>query len=124
MVGVSVAWKYGEDKAEVDEMNETITKAVKKDQQERLAIVGSARQTETVDPTENFGPIRKQMYKYEKALLGPDEDEEELTDKQLEQKLKNMVTSDTAFVVFNTVAAANSAFDKAKDAGVKFGDET
>merc|ERR1719199_1220573 len=72
-----------------------------------------------VDPTEKMGPIRTKMYNIEKAILGPDE-EEEIDPQKLEQILRDMPPSDTAFVVFDTSEDAEKALAKAKDSGVKF----
>jgi hypothetical protein len=111
VVGVSVAWNYGDDE-------DVFVKAVQNDQNERAREVGSPRasQEDDVDPTANMGPLRKKMYNIEKMLLGPD-DEECPDDKELEGMLGQIVSSDTAFVVFKTSEAADNALDKTESGG-------
>merc|ERR1719478_61117 len=59
------------------------------------------------------------MYNIEKSIFGPDE-EEEIEPQKLEQILRDMPPSDTAFVVFGTSEDADKALANAKDSGVKF----
>jgi len=92
LVGVSIAWNYGEQQETID--NECI-----KDLLEREAeLAGTQPLADETDPTENMGAIHKWMYNKEKDLLGPDEPEEVDVKKLLEE----LVSSDTAFIVFNT----------------------
>jgi hypothetical protein len=115
VVGVSVAWNYGD-------AEDVVTKAVQNEQKERAKQVQSPRAPQDdSDPTANMGAVRKKMYNLEKAVLGPDE-EEALNDTELAETLTQMVSSDTAFVVFNTSEAADNALEKTESGGVKFQD--
>jgi len=121
VVGVSVAWHYGEDE-------DTIMKAVRDDQnQKQLEMhAGHGHQIqEGIDPTADMNMIHKQMYNIEKSLFGPDESEEAPVDQtELEKKLREMVSSDTAFVVFNSSEAVDNALQKTAATGVKYLDST
>jgi len=113
VVGVSVAWRYDDDE-------DAVTRAVKKDQSERMLQVGSPRPAqEELDPTANMGSVHKKMYNIEKSLFGPDE-EELVDDAELSKMLREMVSSDTAFVVFRSSEDADTALQKTADTGVKF----
>merc|ERR1719201_3156647 len=63
------------------------------------------------------------MYEKELDVLVPDE-EEDLDGDQLRLKLTTMVSSDTAFVVFNCTGDVRKALNMAEQKGVKFGDRT
>jgi len=117
VVGVSVAWHYGDNE-------DTIMKAVQNDQSERMAALATPRAPqEEVDPTANMGPLRKKLYNWEKTAFGPD-DEEDVPDEELKKMLSDMVSSDTAFVVFKSSEDVKKALDKTESSGVKFGDNT
>jgi hypothetical protein len=115
VAGVSVAWNYGD-------REEMIMKAVRKDQFERSLFLSPRQFQLPTHPTE-VGPVRKWMYEKELDILVPDE-EEDLDDDQLRLKLTTMVSSDTAFVVFNCTGDVRKALNMAEQKGVKFGDTT
>jgi len=94
LVGVSVAWNYGE-------YQEIIDFACSKDQAKReaqLTGIAPANLADAEDPTANMGAIHKWMYNKEKGLLGPDPDPED----DVKELLQKLTSSDSAFLVFNT----------------------
>jgi len=112
IVGVSVAWHFADDE-------DMIMKAVKDDQNERQLQVGTTpRNTEDLQPP-NLGPLRTKMYNIETSIFGPD-DEEDIDEAELEAKLRAMVSSDTAFVIFQTSEDADFALATTADKGVMF----
>lgn len=111
-------------------------KAVKEDQDERAMQVGSPRKPrwEVPSPTANMGLVHKNMYKIEGALFGPSEEDEVpgcemppcdgcdgfVTEMTLKIVLRQMLSSDTAFVVFNTAEDANDALARTVAQGITF----
>jgi len=114
VVGVSVAWQYADDE-------DLIMQAVKNDQNERMAQVGTPRQMaqEDAHPEPNMGSLHTKMYNIEKSLFGPDE-EEPIESAALATKLQEIVSSDTAFVVFNSSEDVARALENTVSTGIKF----
>jgi hypothetical protein len=107
VVGVSVAWNYAENE-------EKIMEAVATGLTKREIEMGLYTKVEIGDPTAGMNSLDKTFYKTERSLLGyPDspemEDTEEENDQELEGILKEMVTSDCAFVVFDTEEGKDEA---------------
>jgi len=129
IVGVSVCWNYVQDE-------DAIMKAVKEDQDERAMQVGSPRKPrwEVPEPTANMGFVHKNMYTIEEAFFGPSKDNEVperevppsdgcdgfVTEMTLKLILRQMLSTDTAFVVFNTAEDANEALARIEDRGIAF----
>jgi hypothetical protein len=136
VVGVSVAWNYQSDDGEKQELIEYLCqkdltwrqrewelelkhgrKPSPKDVQD---ILDAERVKQQSDPSENYGAIRKKMYAMEKSVLGPEDDKcdevpEEVVDKEghlTMEFLKDLKSSDTAFIVFNTEADKAEAIGK------------
>merc|ERR1740138_556772 len=116
LVGVSVAWKYSDDE-------EAIMKAVMYDLTEREKQLNNEPFEEEIDPTADMGALHKQMYNIEKSILGPDEGAEEV---DIPNLLSGLVSSESAFVVFDTEEDKTKAMEKAKETGITFnhGSET
>merc|ERR1719387_2896308 len=101
--------------------------AVIDDQKEREEQLkpGSTRMPspEECEPPASMGPLHKWMYNVEKGLLGPDP-EEPVED--VPGLLKGLVSSESAYVVFNTEDDKNTAIEVADRGEVKlsYGSET
>jgi len=121
IVGVSVAWNYTEQQDDIDRAaqkdlswRETEWELEKRDNKRPTAaqvensLAEEKRAMTEPDPTENYGALRKWMYNKEKAVLGPDEDEEQ----DVKALLENLETSDCAFVVFHTEENRDEALSK------------
>jgi len=110
VIGVSVAWNYSE-------KEDDIMQAIKQDQREREVQLKIHEDTPTdTEPPESFGPVRKGVYNFEKSLFGPSP-EEPVEDVTL--LLKGLVSSDSAFVVFNTEDDKNEAIEVARSGQLK-----
>jgi len=117
IVNISVAWQF-------QDHQEIVDYACMKDltdcEEEEAEIMAKTRgQTFTSlirdfeDPTTNMGAVHKWMYNKEKALLGPDDpDLGEDPKATVTAVLEKLVTSDTAFVVFNTSRDTEAALSK------------
>jgi hypothetical protein len=106
VVGVSVGWAYQEKE---DEIKEAITDDLSRRevaQSPRIATVGPER------PAMN--PIRTWLNEKELTLFGPHHSDGE-TD--MEELLKELHTSQVAFVVFDTEAARDKAVEKSEQEG-------
>merc|ERR1740138_1200114 len=116
LVGVSVAWKYSDDE-------EAIMKAVMDDLTEREKQLNNEPVEDEVDPTASMGALHKQMYNIEKSILGPDEGAEEV---DIPNLLSGLVSSESAFVVFDSEEDKTMAMEKSKETGIAFthGSET
>jgi hypothetical protein len=103
LVGVSVAWNYREHEDEV-------MKAVREEDVAGEPAIPFQQQT---------NPIRYKMYKVEKKLLGPDEEEQaQLPD--VSDVLANTKSSESAFVVFKTEQDKDDALEKIQAEGLMF----
>merc|ERR1719460_2672406 len=130
VVGVSVAWNYQSDDGEKQETVEYLCNkeltwrqiqwelGVKNKAQNKAAptnkevndFLDQERVKQQTDPSENYGAIRKKLYALEKSVLGPEDDKcdalgEEIVNKEghlAMECLKDIKSSDTAFVVFTT----------------------
>jgi len=91
IVGVSIAWNYSE-------QQEIIDRECIRDHDEREVAMSGVPLADAPDPTADMGAVHTWMYNKEKDILGPEEEEEVDVKKLLEE----LVSSDTAFVVFNT----------------------
>lgn len=97
--------------------------AVKQDQNDREMQVGMGSprtpQWEALSPTANLGFVRRKLYEIEKTFFGPEE-EEPVHDTTLKKMLSEMVSTDTAFVVFDTAEAAREALARTEGKGISF----
>jgi len=106
LVGVSVAWNYGEEE-------EKISMECRKDLDKREAEVDPDAVLPVTDeacPSENMNGLHKWMYNKEKELLGPDEED----DRDIKAILEGFASSDTAFLVFNTEEDKEEVLEKFK----------
>jgi len=126
VVGVSIAWNFHD-----DDTQEAIEKAWRADLTWREAqyelkektkkaptaaevdkeIDEENKKIQDVSHLENMSGLQKWVYNQEKKLLGPDDDEEQTrkeSDAQTKELISNLVTSDTAFVVFKTGEARDN----------------
>jgi hypothetical protein len=101
VVGVSIAWRYSDEKDVIDQ-------AITNDLVAHQYAITPREQPTLPDPTANMPEYRKKLYGLETYLFGPD-DEVEVGD--IKATLEKLVTSDTAFVVFNTTEDAVKAKD-------------
>jgi hypothetical protein len=131
VVGISVAWDYRTEDGELQERVDNACqrdltwrqieweleqKNVKHDPAQVQKALDDIKAKANEDPSENYGALRKKLYSLEKSVLGPNEDED---DKEaVTAMLKDLKSSDTAFVVFTTEEAKNEALEKV--ANVKF----
>jgi hypothetical protein len=131
VVGISVAWDYRTEDGELQERVDNACqrdltwrqieweleqKNVKHDPAQVQKALDDIKAKANEDPSENYGALRKKLYSLEKSVLGPNEDED---DKEaVTAMLKDLKSSDTAFVVFTTEEAKNEALEKV--ASVKF----
>jgi len=130
VVGVSVAWNYQSDDGEKQEAIEYLCQRdlTWRQRQWELELKHKAsgkapptpkdvndvleaeKEKQLSDPSEEYGPIRKKLYAWEKSVLGPEDDKcdelpEEVVDKEghlTMEILKTLKSSDTAFIVFDT----------------------
>jgi heme/copper-type cytochrome/quinol oxidase subunit 2 len=114
VVGVSVAWNFT-----VDE--EMIMNAIAKGVTKREIELGYLARAEIGDPTAGLSSMSKKLYGLERSLLGypatqEDEKPEEELEEELIAKLKELRSSPSAFVVFDT--------EEGKDAAVKLVEES
>lgn len=100
VIGVSIAWRYNE---EADQINQ----AIQDDLVARQFTLTPRAQRTLEDPTANFPDYRKKLYKTETSIFGPGDDVEY---DDIKQNLEKMVTSETAFVVFDTTEGAKKAW--------------
>jgi len=82
---------------------------------------GDVPQTKDPDEEEarvvaSYGRVRKWFHKMEKAVV-EEEEGEEIPIPDIKETLENLVTSDTAFAVFNTEQARNEAVRKCREEG-------
>jgi hypothetical protein len=141
VVGVSVAWNYKSSEAalnqdDVDaecnrdlairaaelELEKELGRPPKKSDVERKLKDERTLMFEP-DPCANYGSLRTSMYKKEKSILGPDEEEEkteEEKDTAMAEALGKLVTSDVAFVVFNTEEEKDEALKEFSTDGIAF----
>jgi len=100
LVGVSVAWNYSDQQEVVD------NECMKDQTQKEIELTGvTPPAVADEDLTADMGGMHKWMYNKEKGVLGPDEDEEV----DVKALLDNLVSSESAFVVFNTSEDKDSA---------------
>merc|ERR1719327_1157521 len=139
VVGVSVAWNYQSDDGEKQEMVEYLCNkdltwrqiqwelGVKNKAQNKAAptnkdvndFLDQERVKQQTDPSENYGALRKKLYAIEKSVLGPEDDKcdalgEEIVNKEghlAMECLKDIKSSDTAFVVFTTEEEKKAALE-------------
>merc|ERR1719316_2264671 len=139
VVGVSVAWNYQPDDGEKQEMVEYLCNkdltwrqiqwelGIKAKAQNKAAptnkdvndFLDQERVKQQTDPSENYGAIRKKLYALEKSVLGPEDDKcdalgEEIVNKEghlAMECLKDIKSSDTAFVVFTTEEEKKAALE-------------
>jgi hypothetical protein len=102
LVGVSVAWDYSDYQ---DRIEVACARDLDERELERNIASGVGPPTPAADPIANMSFIRKWIYKGEKSIFGPDEDEEE----DVKELLTSLVSSNTAFAVFNTQQDRNSS---------------
>jgi len=110
LVGVSVAWNYGE-------VQDSIDAACSKDQVQReieLSGVSPSDVADEPEPTAEMGAVHTWLYNKEKDIFGPDEEKEE----DMKAMLENLVSSDSAFLVFNTSEDRDSALSASTE--IKF----
>merc|ERR1719327_2370329 len=139
VVGVSVAWNYQSDDGEKQEMVEYLCNkdltwrqiqwelGIKAKAQNKAAptnkdvndFLDQERVKQQTDPSENYGALRKKLYAIEKSVLGPEDDKcdalgEEIVNKEghlAMECLKDIKSSDTAFVVFTTEEEKKAALE-------------
>jgi len=104
LVGVCVAWDYSDYQ---DRIEVACARDLDERELERNVASGMGPPTPAADPTANMGFIRKWVYNREKSIFGPDEDEEE----DVKELLTSLVSSNTAFAVFNTQQDRNSSLE-------------
>jgi hypothetical protein len=126
VIGVSIAWNYSDEKHQ-----EIVTNACNRDLNWRgiqwdLEQTGKAsgdkeveemvkHEAEKVGNTDHMtdmGAMRTWMYNKEKGVLGPDEDE--FSEEAVITVLKELKSSDSAFVVFSTEALKEKALEMGK----------
>jgi hypothetical protein len=112
VVGVSVAWNFGE-------CEENIMEAVTKDITKREESLGLYYPVDVGDPTATMPAAKRRVYAFEKSLLGYSEEEGQETapeeeEETLEKLLLELRSSDTAFVVFDTEEAKDAAVEWSK----------
>jgi hypothetical protein len=122
VVGVSVAWDFGDDGQNGNE--EKINKAMQDMQRDREVQLGVASPIPANnDPPDEMGSWHRKMYNYEKAVLGPDDDEPTKSE-DIKTLLLELKTSDSAFVVFRTESDKMAAIEIAQNGGLKWDDST
>jgi hypothetical protein len=114
LVGVSVAWAYGDIQEAVDDI-------AAKDQLDKQAAMFENGvplynpPTDDSDPTADMQDYRKKLYKFENWLLGYGEVSKDKTESQIVEMLDNMVSSDCAVVVFKSESQRNAALKDYSD---------
>eukprot|EP00929_Paragymnodinium_shiwhaense_P059984 TRINITY_DN299_c0_g2_i1.p1 TRINITY_DN299_c0_g2~~TRINITY_DN299_c0_g2_i1.p1 ORF type:complete len:1115 (-),score=281.77 TRINITY_DN299_c0_g2_i1:441-3722(-) len=109
IVGVTMAWRYKENEDDV-------ISALRQELKEREEADDPQPPPEVADeePEPQRSALRQKMYEYELTVLGPDEWEEG-ADEDVENLLKEMKTSDRAFIIFETEAERDNFYNKMKD---------
>jgi hypothetical protein len=106
IVGVSIAWNFVE-------VEDKVMKAVRNEEIPPDGPSPFDRATH---------PIHARMFEYEKALLGPDEEEmtEIVNQDSVMELFKDMKSSESAFVVFKTEKDKDDALELTKNEGLMF----
>jgi len=111
VVGVSVAWAYNDVQETVDyACQDDLALAATRRTQAKGKHKGEVAEVADEDPTANMNAVHKWMYNQERETLGPGENLlGENPEATMTKLLEEMVTSDTAFVVFTTYDDAEAA---------------
>jgi len=117
MVGVSIAWNYQADAEIVQEGVETELRL-----QEGILSPESGSAAPALRGDENFGTVRKMLFKKELDFFSEDAQHTEGLDAQLEARLKKMTTSPEAFAVFETEEMRDKAVEHSEqNNGIQLG---
>jgi len=130
LVGVSVAWNYSDQQDDIDmilrkeltyrevewELSEKNPGKKKPSKQEvDKAVKVEMQKISDSDPTVNMGGLHKWMYEKEKAVLGPDDDQEY----DIKGMIESFKSSESAFVVFDTAEDKDEALREFGPGGTK-----
>jgi len=109
LIGVSIAWDYSE-------YQDNVELAVAKDLSEREVEVDNDTPRDIPDPSLEMGSVRRWMYNKEKTLFGSGED----SDEDPKQLLSQLVSSESAFAIFNTQQDKDSALSRGEVGDIQF----
>jgi len=113
VVGVSVAWNF-------KEHEEDFMAYLQKDMVTRDPVLKRHNTTDAahVPKPEHMGVVTSFLYDFERSSLASEGQEEEvLTAEQVKEKLTELETSHTAFVVFESEASRDKAIEQLQEAG-------